>query len=84
MPRNFPSKIYFFESLNVVAFEVLDTFRIHRDENKKSQNHYFISFFILFHFIVGISNNNDRFHLLNTYTGAITLPSIHLIFMQML
>lgn len=67
---------------NIVAFEVLDIFRIHGDWKNKPQNHYFISSFI---FIIVVSNNNDRFHLLNIYSVVVILLSSlgtfsHLIF----
>lgn len=49
-----PSKILYFWFFNIVAFDVLDTFRIHESGNKKIQKQYFIS--CLFYFIV----SNDK------------------------
>lgn len=78
MPRSLPSKTLSFWIFNIEAFKVLDTFRIHRDEIRN------LKIIISFDFVIVIFNNNDRFHLLNTYAAVVTLLSTHLIFTQML
>lgn len=63
----------------MVAFKVLGISKIHGDENKKFQNHLFISFY----FTIIVSDDSDGFHLSNTlcsHSSKYLGTSSHLIF----
>lgn len=60
--QSLPIRTSCFGIFKIVAFKVLGISKIHGGENKKFQNHLFISFY----FTMIVSNDSDGFHLLNT------------------